>query len=336
MTIAVIIYPVGMIMTNPDAVNTILDNSNLEKITLKIFSDITLIQLTNSTPNSSQADLSKAISDNLVDEAALKAQRQKAVISFYQSVENGEVPTVRLDVMNPLAKAQSYLNEATGSFTQKITDFFNTLLGKEPEKRQDSTGIDQNTFIIETSLGITKDNIEKTSLIFRILKYGPQMLLIVGAALLAIGYITTLPSTKFAWEVIMLSIKISITSIVTWVISPFLFNIINPNIIPFVDAETKADINHLIGNILFELAKSSIIVPIIMLLVTTLIWILIILYNRVKDAGNGFGRYEEKENQSNRVSESERSDGEDELEGEDDSEYGVVDINDNRKPINKQ
>lgn len=290
------IFPLGYLFTSPSQVNFLLEKANFDETVIEIFKELTLKQFEDNHKGVSQDELIKTIDENLINEEDFKNQRIVIVENFYKDLENKKVPIIEFEIINPVALAKSYFNRSTGSFTKELNDFYNKIFNiQQPDKIQDEEKISEENLTIKTSLGINEQNLESYILLYKIFKYGPLILIAISIALISIGYIITIPNTKYAWQLVLLSLKLLATSLFTWVLLPYLFNLLNPNILNSTNS-TQNILNALISTILMEIAKLSILIPMVILLITLLIWALILLYNRFKFAELGFGVYEDSDN----------------------------------------
>lgn len=299
--ILIIAYPIGKILTDPVRVNTIFDKINFEQKFITIFTEISVKQLSVSTGQSAE-ELSETIAKELISEEELKLQRVNNIENFYNDISLNKVPQIKFEIQNPVsAIKQKFSDTATGIVDDVknfelcpegkenwLCDLYNSLIQNDessnsdeisinPEEILESTDVDKEMFpnyTLETTLGINENNISQINQIYRILRYGPDVLLAIIGILAFIGYLTTFPSTKYSFGLFIDIVKADIFALIIWVIVPFGFKILSPIKIVSGDTSLTPYINDAVGSIFFEIAKVALLVPLILTIVTLLIWLI--------------------------------------------------------------
>jgi len=310
MLVNVFAYPISKNITNPERINGVLDKIDFETKFLDIFEAITISEIANQTGTTSEA-VAEQISGDLISQEALRGQRVTAVNNFYTSIENKQVPIIKFEVENPVSKFTDNLEDTAENFFNSITNiqlctdnqtslFCNTFCGifncvADTGETQVQEEVEPN-FVIESSLGITQENIEKVNMWYRIIKYGPDLLLVLSVALLLIGYISSFPNKKYALAMVWMGIQLALTAFVFWAAIPSVINLTSPIRIEPV-TEVQGTVNSLLASSLTEISREAFIIPVVFLAVNVLAYIGLLLLERYRDANDGFESYDKKSSQ---------------------------------------
>jgi len=309
MLVNIFAYPIGKNITNPTRVNSIFDKIEFEEKFLEIFEKITLNELARQMGTTSDA-ISTEISGDLISTEALKKQRVQAVDDFYKAIDEKEVPTVKFEVESPVSKFTNELETVASGFFDSImniqlctqTDpawYCETLCSivncpETADEPQQDTDEPIPNFVFETSLGIDNENIEKVNMWYKILKYGPDLLLVLSIVLLIIGYISSFPNRKFALSMVWMGVQLCLTAFIFWASIPSIVNLATPvRIEPFTDAQSS--INNLIAGVVSEIGKEAFILPVVFLIVNLFMWIGLFLYNRYQKSREGIIGYDKSQ-----------------------------------------
>lgn len=304
LTINVILYPIGKVITSPEKINTALDNINFEEKFLNIFEKFTASQLAYRFSTSTES-IEEIISKSLISEKELREQRFIAVNSLYESISQKEVPILKFELENPLSKFQNNVVSISENVITQITDSINICADNPnnfickginelidwitPESEvatsTSSTDISQEgskLLTFETNLGINENNINRVYSAYRILKYGPDTLLLFTVIFSVIGYLITIPNTKFSINLLILGIKESIFAITIWYSIPILINLTNPIRVQST-ANIETGLNTLLADIFYFISKIALILPLGFTILTGIITGILLLISKYKN-----------------------------------------------------
>ena len=298
----IIVYPIGKIFTDPVKVNSILDKVNFEKKFITIFTEISVKQLSSSTGQATD-EITESISKDIISEEELKLQRVTNVENFYNYISLNKVPIIKFEIQNPVSALKDKFTDTASGIVEDVKNFeicsedsenwfcniYNNVSEKifsgdsaeenneisiNPDEIIDTAEIEENfpNYELETSLGINENNINQINQIYRILKYGPDILLAVIGVLAFIGYITTFPSTKYSFGLFIDVIKADVFALIIWILLPLGIKVFSPFKIETGDTSLTPYINDALGSIFFEVAKVALIVPVILTAITLFIW----------------------------------------------------------------
>lgn len=304
MVINIIAYPIGMTITDPVRVNNLFSAVNFEKTFLGVFTSFASQQVSQNNETSTD-DLEKEIRKNLISTDSLKKQREKAVENFYKSIANEEIPQLTFNLANPFTELKesissnihgiindglglkSLCNQNPDSFVcSGLSSLFGVKLGEDEEDSLTSEKVTDLTttadlFRINTSLGITNENIDTIYKIYRIAKYGPETLLVIDIVLLLIGYVTTLPSKNFARKIMFTFVKLDIFALAFWGAIPILISGLKPIRLSFSSLQMENNVNEILGNIFSEMAKTAFWIPAGFTLVAVAMYFIMPIFKRM-------------------------------------------------------
>ena len=305
-TLNILLYPIGTTITNPVRVNQILDFVEFDQKFLNVFTQFAVNQIAQSSGNTSEYVQSQ-IKGDLISKEAFNKQRIQAVNGFYTSLNNGEVPVIKLEVENPISKFTDTISEKATSFFQNITGLKICLEKDDPTTCQTLGGMVSDFFTgnnnnatptptpvatneikpnysIETSLGKDNSNLPTVLNVYRFLKFAPEIILIIDLILLAIGYIITLPNNKYAINMIWDMLKANIFAFSIWFLFPLLFQGFSPIKVQSNLINVQTGVNSLASGVLFEFSKAAIFVPGLFSGLVVTVMIILFFYNRYKSA----------------------------------------------------
>lgn len=289
----VVLYPIGKTVTNANGLNNLFDAINFEKVFLSIYTSILSNQL------SAQLDKSTVdqISKELISEEALKKQRITNVENFLLSIENKQVPSINFEIENPLSKIQkgikglgdniedlfnnfvSGINCAEDS-SNGVCKFLSSITKKDSTDNESAEDITSDLdFSINSTLGINEQNIGKVNLIYRLLKYGPEAILVLITVLAIIGYATTIPDLTFARKLVVALGVSNIWALTLWGGIPYIFKSTNPIKFAFntTDYAIERSLNQGIGDILSSMSKDGILLSFAFSITALILYIFIAL-----------------------------------------------------------
>ncbi|HQG57877.1 MAG TPA: hypothetical protein PLX79_02775 [Candidatus Dojkabacteria bacterium] len=343
----IIVYPIGKILTDPVKVNSILDKVNFEKKFITIFTEISVKQLSSSTGQDTD-EISESISKDIISEEELKLQRVTNVENFYNYISLNKVPIIKFEIQNPVSALKDKFTDTASGIVEDVKNFeicsedsenwfcniYNNVSEKifsgdsaeenneisiNPDEIIDTAEIEENfpNYELETSLGINENNINQINQIYRILRYGPDILLAIIGVLAFIGYITTFPSTKYSFGLFIDVIKADVFALIIWILLPLGIKVFSPFKIETGDTSLTPYINDALGSIFFEVAKVALIVPVILTAITLFIWFITAQVSRSRKIEDQSKKQSENRKEVEYEEDEEDEDDNDDVESED-------------------
>jgi hypothetical protein len=256
-TFVTLLYPVGQVFTNPVQVNKAFDNINIEKSLITLYSDFLKSEINQVTalPPETKSTLYNQIDYNMITESSLKKQRQKAVNTFFEKIEENEIPYFTFNFANPFYTIYEKANETSKNLISQLLDqefctevdvpqFLNKFITNENDdvkcfslkkifgNNEDNTDLTTTpTYQISTSFGVTGKNLSKIHKTYIFLKYLPPNLLLFTALLYGIILIPLLMhSEKDEWYKTPFKILAQniLLNLILWILFPVILRIFEP------------------------------------------------------------------------------------------------------------
>ncbi|MBD3329763.1 hypothetical protein GF357_04700 [Candidatus Dojkabacteria bacterium] len=305
MLINIILFPIGTTVTNSARINELLNIVRFEELFITVFKEYTINEIHKAT-NEPKEEIAPQVEEAMISETELREQREQSVIDYFDAIENGEVPNFRLELENPTnnlaeefkEKAENFLVGNIGKvevcqenpdsgICKTIGGLVGSLTGQDPFSNEeipaDPQDIINETLIIETSLGVTEDNINRISGTYTFLKYGPEALVVLTVVLMVIGYAITLPKRKFARKIIFTFIKLDFLAAGIWGFAPILFRSVNP--IRYTTNMFNLEhttVNSSVADIIVEMSKSAVMLPLIFTAAAVAVFVVTLIVNRMR------------------------------------------------------
>ena len=344
----IFLYPIGTTLTNPAKLNSIFDQIKIEEQIVQLLTS-NIVREISSSSNISESLISEEVENEMISNEELRLEREKAVETFIQNLDDGEIPIFRIELSNPISSFESALQRTFSDIVYKASsesDFCKSnpknkicltlggliegVTGKNPysSSDQDESYFIKEDLVFESSLGVNKDNLPKVLLYYRILKYGPESLIIFSALLIFLGYAITFPNTLFAKRLFFDLIKGNFLAGAIWWVLPSVVKALNP--LQFLSSVSglEASVNDSLSEFLTLLSGASFIMPLVFLIVAMLGWLFLEVYSFVlkkrseRDVIGGYDEVEEEVSGGRSEIANRDEEEEDEDERDDDSESG--------------